>query len=97
MYTLLGTLFSLTTAFMFLRMHHLHGSDTNEERIIIVIGCVLFLLQAGITYQQTLSRNAHYKRIVTIVSLFCTIGFGALFFWFVDFNRDSIFSLIPEF
>lgn len=78
---------------MFLRMHHVHGSDTLLERIVILVGCLVFLIQAGLTYQGTLTDKTKFKRLLAVGNVIFTVLFAILFFWTVDFNRDSIFSV----
>lgn len=78
---------------MVLRMHHVHGADTLIERIVITVGCIVFLIQSGITYQNTLTEKTHLKRIFAVGIIIMTVLFAVLFFWTVDFNRDSIFSV----
>jgi len=94
MYTAISSIFSFITAFMFLRMHHVHGSDTSMERTVIVIGTVLFLIQSGLSYQIFSAIRSRVKMNLTIGSIICTILYGALFFLIVDFKRDSIFSTL---
>lgn len=94
MYLFLSIFASLTTVLMFLRMHHVHGSDSSTERIIITIGCVIFLLQAGLTYHSSQTSRYSHKRWMTLANVLFTVLFSLLFFWFVDFNRDSVFSTL---
>ena len=93
MYTFTSIFFSLITCFMFLRMHHVHGSDTMTEKIVISVGCLIFLIQSGLTYQNTLTDKTYLKRLITFLNVTLTVLFAILFFWTVDFNRDSIFSV----
>ena len=94
MYTAISSIFSFITAFMFLRMHHVHGSDTSIEKTIIVVGTFLFLVQAGLSYQVYAAERARTKLNLTLGSLFCSLIYGAIFFLIVDFNKDSIFSTL---
>jgi len=94
MYTAISSIFSFITAFMFLRMHHVHGSDTGMERTVIVVGTLIFLIQAGLSYQVFAANRSRTKFNLTVGSLICSIVYGSLFFLIVDFNKDSIFSTL---
>jgi hypothetical protein len=85
---------TLITVVMFLRMHHIHGTDTSVERGIIVIGTIVFLIQAGLSYQIVISRGSRLKNALLTGNLLLMMAYATLFFWFVDFNRDSIFSTL---
>ncbi len=75
-------------------MHHVHGSDTSMERVVITIGTIIFLFQSGLTYQVFAANRIKTKLNLTIGSLFCSLIYTTLFFLIVDFNRDSIFSTL---
>ena len=92
MYTAISTVFTLITSFMFLRMHHIHGSDTNLERLVITVGAIVFLIQAGLVYQSFSALRNKTKRAFTLLCIFFTIAYGSIFFLVADFNADSVFS-----
>jgi len=91
---LISVITTLITAFMFLRMHHVHGTDTSAERIVIVIGTIVFLLQAGLCHQVVMAKTSRAKNVFLFLNILFLLLYSMLFFWFVDFDRDSIFSTL---
>jgi Na+/phosphate symporter len=91
---LISIISTLITVVMFLRMHHIHGRDTAIERTIIVIGTIVFLLQAGLCHQLATTKSYSSKNVFLFFNILFLLLYSLLFFWFVDFDRDSIFSTL---
>lgn len=94
MYAVISSLFSLITVLMFLRMHHLDGSDTYLEKFTVMIGTILFLIQAGLSYHAYTEQRLKIKRNFAIFSILCSVAYAFLFSLITDFRGNSIFNVL---
>ena len=61
---------------------------------VIIASALLFLMQAGMTFQTSKTDSYREKRIFTLGNILCSVLFAALFFWFVDLESDNIFTTL---